>query len=271
MIIVPPFRAELGIMIRFHACAVRAMKRPVLVGHERGLEALYPDCERVIVGDRSDRDRRWTYNHDADFVDAFKESYDKCDMRLPDKNNQLPIQPFTPKPFVKQRGETASGIVVCPRRREYGAEKNWDAWPNVTSRLRAEGHNVFAAGLHETSYDVDADESAWDYERPLDATIEAMRTCSLVIATASGLSLLALLCGAPLLLVSAQGGKVAPGPTRTPDGKIQHDTYWKIPVNHYYRPLNHKRVRIALVNGGWESPGEVFRFMTRMLVEQTTA
>ena len=263
MIAIPPFRAEFGIMIRFHAVAVRAMERPILVAHEPGLEALYPDCDRVIVDQRNDSDRRWTYLHDPDFVEGWKDRFIEHTTLLPDKHNPLPIQPFLPEPFERQRGNEPSGIVVCPRRRDYGKEKNWDSWPLITNRLRESGSHVFAAGLKDTSYPVAADECAWDYDRPLDATIEAMRNCSLVVATASGLSLLALLCGARLLLVASGGGKIAPGPTRNGEGKIQHDKYWRIPVNHYYRPLNHLRVGISVVNGGWEHEKDVLRFIER--------
>lgn len=257
MIGVPPFRAELGILVRFHACAVRALPRPVTVAHEGGLEALYPDCERVIVESRPDEERRWTYRHDTAFVDTWRDHFQGLRVVMPDKENRLPFQGFFPEPFEKQRDGSDPGVVLCPRWRSYGSEKNWDFWPWVAKRLRQAGVRVFAAGLRESSYDIGADENAWDYARPLDATIEAMRSASLVVSTASGLSLLAVLCGSPLLLVGSMNGKVAPGPARDLSGKIHHDRYWQIPLADYYRPINHSLSPIELVPSGWENPGLV--------------
>jgi len=247
---VPPFRGELGILLRFHAAAVRALDRPLLVVHEPGLEAVYPDVERELTSStRPDIDRRWNYAHDGAYVGAWRDTLRARGHELvePDKTNRLPIRPFRPEPFVRQRPDASSHVVVCPRRRAYGPSKNWDAWPVVAAGIR-KTHSVFVAGLPETSYDVPADERAWDYERPLDATIEAMRTASLVVATASGLSLLAVMCGAPLLLVASRGGLVAPGPTGA------HPRYWRIPVADYYDPLNHSGSLIDVVDRGWQRP-----------------
>lgn len=257
MIAVPPFRAELGILIRFHACAVRALPRPVTVAIEPGLEALYPDCDHVIVEPRPDVDRRWTYRHDAAFLDVWRQHFAEYEIVEPDKENRLTIRAFLPEPHEPQRGDSDPGIVVCPRLRNYGSEKNWPTWPLLARGLRKEGFRVFAAGLRETSYRVDSDENAWDYARPLDATIEAMRSAQLVVSTASGLSLLAVLCGVPLLLVASSGGKVAPGPSRDLDGRVHHDRYWQVPIGDYYRPLNHTHSAIEMDADGWETPRRV--------------
>lgn len=264
MIAVPPFRGELGITIRFHACAVRALPRPVLVVHEPGLEALYPDCDRKLVKPLPDVQRRWTYGHDREFVDVWRERLQGHRVVMPDKENRLEILPFLPEPAVLQRPDEDPGIVVCPRRRRYGPGKNWDDWPDLVKRLRSEGHRVFAAGLEETSYRTVAHERSWDYRRPLDATIEAMRRARVVVATASGPSLLAVLCGAPLLLVGSQGGRVAPGPSEDLDGNVHHIEYWPIPVRDYYEPLDHLGSGIELVPDGWEEPDTVLRFARGM-------
>ncbi len=260
MIAVPPLRAELGIMLRFHACAVRAMERPVLVAHEPQLEALYPDCKRVIVEPRADQHRRWTYNHDLDVTETWRSRFTGYTVEMPDKNHRLPIQPFMPRAHVRQRTGGPAGIVLCPRKRVYGAEKNWDQWPAFAVGLRQRGARVFVAGLKDTSYQVASDERAWDYDRPLDATIEAMRNCSLVVATASGLSLLALLCGAPLLLLTSGGGLCAPGPSRSLDGTIHHDQYWKVPIKEYYHPLNHTGSHMEVMHNAWEKPAQALGY-----------
>lgn len=266
MISVPPFRGEFGIMLRFHACAVRAMPRPVLVAHEEGLEALYPDCKRIIVPTNDDSLRRWTYAHDDSFVNNWKERMGNHTVMMPDKDKPLPIQPFTPVPVRKQLCEGCEyDVVICPRKRAYGSNKNWDAWHHVTDVLKALGLRVFAAGLEETSYPVDAHARAWDYPRPLDATIQAMSQSKVVLATASGLSLLALLVGKPLVLVAANEGRVAPGPVADLAGKVHHDTYWRVPIASYYRPLNHKNVTIDMISGAWENPGAAIHVVREMV------
>ncbi len=257
MIAVPPFRAELGILIRFHACAVRALDRPVTVALEPGMEALYPECDHVVVEPRPDDERRWTYRHDTAFLEVWREHFAEYQIVEPDKSNRLPIRAFLPEPHIPQRGDSDPGVVLCPRKRRYGSEKNWHAWPHLGRELRRSGVRVFTAGLRGSSYRVDADERAWDYARPLDATIEAMRSARLVVSTASGLSLLALICGAPLLLVASEGGRVAPGPSKDLAGNVHHDRYWNVPISDYYEPLNHTSSFFEMASSGWENPLDV--------------
>lgn len=259
MIFVPPFRGELGILIRFHAAAVRAMPRPLTVAHEPGLEALYPDARRILVRARADAERRWTYGHDESFLRGFESALEAEDVRKPDKDNRMKIRPFRPEPTVDQVGPAHFDAVVCPRRRDYGPEKNWEAWPELSAKMADAGLRIFAAGRAETSYAIpSAAARAWDFPRELDATIEAMTQADLVVATASGLSLLALLCGVPrMILVAANGGKVAPGPARDGTGKIAHESYWKVPLEDYYEPLNWAGTEIHFLPGGWGEPGRV--------------
>lgn len=263
---VPPFRGELGILLRYHAVAVRALPRPVLVAHEPGMEALYPDCDRLLVAPKPDKDKRWCYRHDAPFVEEWKAKWPDHTIVMPDKEHELAIKPWAPEPFEPQRnGAQAPDVVVCPRRRQYGEEKNWDGWPDMVDRLRSEGLRVFSAGRAETSYETKAEETAWDYDRPLDATIEAMQSARLVLATASGPSLLAVLTGAPLLLIASQGGLVAPGSARDENGNVTHKTYWKVPLRKYYWPLNHRNVEIEMASTGWQDPEIVTKYARRML------
>lgn len=259
MIGVPPFRGELGILLRYHAVAVRAMPRPVMVAHEPGLEALYPDAKRILVRPKPDRKRRWLYRHDEEFVALFRAKFAGLgfEVREPGKGTGDPIEVFEPEPTVEQIGDEEIDVVVCPRFREYGTAKNWDAWPEVSGLLMGSGARVFAAGKQESSYDVPSDDASWRYARPLDATIEAMRRAKVVLATASGLSLLALLCRAPrLVLVAANGGKVAPGAAVDGAGRVAHETYWEVPIERYYDPLN-RGTEIELLRNGWDRPEAV--------------
>ena len=264
MIAVAPFRAELGIMIRYHVPAVYALPRPLVVCHEPGLEALYPDCKRILVPSRQDDAR---YYSDEAFIGEWTARLRReySDVRTIDRNAANPEKRFVPKPYAWQiwrtwRGRGGIDFVICPRRRKFGAGKNWNGWSHVSRSLREEGRTVFAAGAKETSFtNVPHDDAAWNYARPLDASIEAMRQARLVIATDTGLAHLALLVGVPLLLIGSSGGLVAPGPATDDAGKVVAPKFWPVRMNEYYHKANHKNVRIVFMPNGWEAPREVAR------------
>lgn len=275
--VVLPFRAEFGIMVRYHVPVVRALPRPVTVCHEPGLEALYPDCRRIIVTPRPDRDRRWTMGHDDDFVSKWRKriahEYPDAEVLAISKASGRPEQRFLPEPFKSQRlgGRRAPrpDVVICPRWREYAVGKNWSEWGTLTDLLAGESLRIFGAGQRDTSdwRALDGHEVAWDYRRPLDATIEAMRAARLVLATDAGLAHLAVLCGVPLLMVAANGGLVAPGPTKDETGKVQHPKYWTIRLEEYYQAANHQQVPIEVVPDGWHDVHAVVNAAIEMLSE----
>lgn len=272
VVCVPPFRGELGIMIRYHVPAVRALPRPVVVCHERGYEALYPDCKRIHVTKRPDPERRWAYERDADFVEAWegmlRSSFPNCRIVKPDdREDGRAERRFLPTPYRAQRnGHPPPDVVICPRKREYAAERNWDGWPAVAEGLDRAGLRIFAAGARRTSYtDLVAHERAWDHERTLDACIEAMRSARLVISTDAGLAHLAVLCGTPLILVGAEGGKAAPGPLYDEGEPIEGTEYWPIRLREYYHKANHTGARIEMLPDGWGDPSGVVRRATEVL------
>jgi hypothetical protein len=270
MICVPPFRGELGLMIRYHVPAVRAIHRPLVVCHEPGLEALYPDRERIIVPARPDDERRDLYRKDPAALEFWSASlqmrYPGAQIVAPDRSKEWPEERFVPEPHVLQ-DVPAADIVVCPRYREYGAEKNWPAWPALTDALLGEGLHVFAAGARATSVDVGTP-AAWHHDRELDASIEAIRSARLVIATDAGLAHLAVLCGAPLLLIGYGGGLVAPGKVTNERGRVVGEKYWPIRLDRYYHAANHTGSPIEMEPHGWESPGRVVARALEMLATE---
>jgi hypothetical protein len=270
MICVPPFRGELGLMVRYHVPAVRALPRPVVVCHEPGLEALYPDCDRILVDQRPDQERRDLYTKDGDALQYWRgellRRHPGGRVVAPDRSKEWAEERFVPEPHVRQ-DVPAPDIVVCPRCREYGAEKNWPAWPALTDALLGEGLHVFAAGARATSVDVGTP-AAWDYPRELDASIEAMRSAQLVIATDAGLAHLAVLCGAPLLLIGYGGGLVAPGAVTNERGRVVGEKYWPIRLDRYYHAANHTGSPIAMEPHGWEDPGRVVARALEMLATE---
>lgn len=230
---IAPFRGEFGLKLAYHVPAVYALGRGHTIGVEPGEEALYPLADEWrVVGRRHDDER----HGNADSLRA-EGVHVRGDLGGPR---------FVPEPHVRQ-GVTAD-VVICPRKRRYGSAKNWPHWQRLV-----ELPGVFAAGAPDSSDDVDCPR-AWDYGRFLDASIEAMRSARLVIATDAGLAHLAVLCGAPLLLIT-HGGRVAPGPVVDADGRILEPEYWPVRMERY-RAGNHTGSTIVLIDG-WEHPARV--------------
>lgn len=226
---IPAFRGEFGLKVRYHVPWVAALPRPVTVEIEEGEEALYPDAAHVIVPrDRPDADRHGTRG-------------------LPDP--KAPTRRFVPEPV--ERYGIEADVVICPRKREYGSAKNWGYWPKLAEWLTKAGHRVFAAGAPDSSYDCGCP-SAWEHPRFLDASIEAMLSARMVVATDAGLAHLAVLCGRPLMVIT-DDGRVAPGPVIDSSGRVAHREYWPVRWQEYYHAANHTGSPI-LETGDWLFP-----------------
>jgi hypothetical protein len=204
MIYVPPFRGEFGHIVMHHSPGVRALPRPVTVAIEPGMEAMYPECEYDYCDRREDKERRASYKMDRDYVrqwvNGVKRRHPGAKLAEPDRFWKKPRQWFIPQP-VETYGIEAD-VLVCPRRRDFGPERNWPHWPALVETLAADGLKLFAGGKREASADVPC-AAAWDHPRELDATLEAMLSAELVIATDTGLAHLAVMAGRPLLMLTS--------------------------------------------------------------------
>lgn len=240
MSIILPCRSEFGLKLRYHVPAVHALGPGHWVYVEPGEEALYPLASRWIeVERRHDDDRHGWDDPEKDRIAGA--------LNCVEVGKGDPQSRFIPEPHVP-RGITAD-VVICPRKRRYGADKNWDGW-----ELLAELPGAFAAGAPDSSYDVTCDR-AWDYDRFLDASIEAMRSARLVVATDAGLAHLAVLCGTPLLLIT-HDGLVAPGPVSGSEGHVLEPAYWPVRLHEYYQQANHTDSPIH-VSGAFQDPDTV--------------
>lgn len=248
MKLVLPVRGEFGMRIRYHVPRVHAMPGPKVVACELGEEALYPSASAFhYVGSPPDDNRRGLHARGEDFFvpDGFEPV--KTRDGMPEAWFVPDVEPW--------KESWVPDIVVCPRKRDYGSSKNWEAWRAVSSRL-FRSRDTFVAGLKSTSYVFgDANHHAWLSPRPLDATIYAMRSCKLVVATSSGLAVLAMLCGAPLLLVTYRG-LVAPGPQVDAKGRVLQPAYGPAPIAEMLEPVNHMNAPIHVIDG-WEHPDRV--------------
>lgn len=261
-----PYRGEFGYRCFFHAPQVHAALTPGVdvVCCPDGMEALYPDAaDYIITEDRPDPQRRGAVEDEfaARYAGLASERYG------PDV---LPVHPnfraarkyFVPKPHIPVQVAPCD-IVVCPRRRDYGADKNWPHWQGLIDQLTHSGLRVFAAGAADSSYDVDCHgfaRRAWDYGRSLDVSLRAILQCRSVIATDAGLAHLAVLCGRPLLMITHAQGLVAAG---TDD---RGNAYWPVMIDRY-RAENHLNAPIRMVQHAWDDPDKVARAAAEFLAD----
>jgi len=235
------WHGEFGLKLRFWIPQVTTLcgKEPTHVTAEPGNEALFPLAKRITTAEATVSDNgRGAAGRPPD-------------LGVPE--TRVPLSPYEMQGVKAEHGSI--DWVVCPRFREYGASKNWDAWPQLAHSISRLGR-VFAAGLEETSYPIDPDAAvrAWDYDRELDATIEAMKMAKGVIATDAGLAHLAVLLGVPLILVTYRD-KVAPGPVIDSKGNKAADEYWQ-PRAEYYEGANWTGSPIIRCDA-WERPANL--------------
>jgi ADP-heptose:LPS heptosyltransferase len=207
----------------WHAPAVHGYNSDFkIVMMEEGEEALFPSASaRLIVPRARDADRREYSEFDKQFRDHAKTEGIAEAQRLqvkkltvvPPHEKWTPTIPglvrFVPKPF-KEYGIGKTDVVLCARRRDYGPTKNWAHWRDLASALRAQGLTYITAGAPDST-EVLPGASTTEYPRFLDATLEAMHNTKLVVATDNGLAHLAVLAGRPLLLITDDGMRTAPG------------------------------------------------------------
>lgn len=273
MVVALPCRGEFGLKIHYHVPAVHAVG-PDVVMMEAGEEALYPSAkERVFVDSPGDDSRRGLH------VSGDKPRFMKdARQRFPDAafftstTGGQPRKRVALQPHVFQierdseRDPYEYDVFMCPRKRDYGASKNWPFWDEFTDVIVNEGFSVFAGGNAEASESVSLPDErvAWKYERPLDATIEAMNTSRLVVATDAGLAHLAVLQGRPLVMIAHEDGIVAPGPQVDANGRILQRSYGPIDMNRY-KVANHTGSPIGVIDYGWYEPHTVVDAVTSYL------
>jgi len=252
-----PYRGEFGFVVMAHSPQVYAHSGPKIACIEEGNEALYPGCQYEYVTRREDCERRARNEPGllTIWADEIKKRYPNATLVFPDSRAKRKY--FIPQPHESVCVEPAD-VVVCPRYRMYGANKNWAHWPTLIKALQGEGLKVFAAGAPDSSGAVRCPK-AWDYKRYLDASIAAMHAAKLVISTDAGLAHLAVVCGRPLALITHGKGLVA-------DGKCDKGKpYWPVKMDKYYHRENHTGSEIRQIHHAWHGIDRVMRVVREML------
>ena len=244
-----PCRGEFGLKLRYHVPNVHAIPGPKTVCIEPGEECLYPSADDFIIVDRIEDDaRRGTHPRtDGAFNRRLREQIHNRygEVEVIQTRKGMREKRFIPKPHAAFQWITAK-VVIAPRKRDYGGAKNWPYWRELLDLPE-----VFAAGAPDSSFDLPCPK-AWDCERFLDASVEAILGAELVISTCAGVAHLAILCGTPLLLITANG-LVAPGPVLDDHGRAMEPRYWPVRREEYYHKANHQNVRIHEASQ-WNDP-----------------
>ncbi len=262
-----PYRAEFGFIVMVHAPQVHhviSQGSGCVVCCEKQLEALYPGAQGYHHVDRREDDQRREFLEPALFEKIIKRLPILCspDLKLEfiEPDATAPRSYFIPEPcWPIEIGNP--DVVICPRKRNYGSDKNWGHWQTLADQLAKNDLTVFAAGAPDSSEHIATNGGeAWHFQRFLDATIAAMLSARLVIATDNGLAHLAVLCGKPLLMISYKNGLVAPG-----CDDVGND-YWPIKLDRYKRE-NHCDQLIDVLHDSWNDPEKVLDKTRSLLCE----
>jgi len=265
-----PFRGEFGMKIFHHVphiYTINSFEKIVIC--EKGDEALYPGASKYISCERKDDySRRDTVSNDKIFMENLIKKHDidaEFDIIYP-KTNELPKKFFVPKPHIPVEIKTKIDVVICPRKRKYGKEKNWPYWGELIQKLQEERIEVFAAGAPDSSLLElgDVIECAWQFNRFLDATISAFLKTNIVITTDCGLAHLASICGCSIIMISYEDNRVSPGPVRDETGKVLRKEYWKINTS-FYEQENHLASFFKIIPNSWNDLRLILKEVTTQL------
>jgi len=247
-----PYRGEFGFICMYHAPQVYAVEdeKAVFLEAGMGLEPLYPNCDYFYVSSRADKERR--ARPEIEFINQIKDKYTSY---LKDKyggfdwvmfDTKASRRYFRPKPRKQYDVDVGElDLVLCPRKREYGADKNWKHWQELADALNERGFRFLSAGHPDTSFHLDGVKGIWDYGVTyLDITIRAMLNARLVVATDNGLAHLAMMCGRDLALISHKKGLVADGYDDV------GNPYWPIKLDRYNEE-NHLRAIVGIIYDAW--------------------
>ena len=256
-----PWRSEFGTMIMHHVRWARneSMKyERSIVCTRRGLEALYPFAHAFFYDWESPKDEQKNTallksKENDDYLKALGEkllvTYPGADLIFPQR--KVPINKawdFTPRPRVIRQFST--DVVLAPRFRKYGEHRNYNHWPVTCLGLLQARVRMMSIGAEDTSVaDLGVDDASWRYDS-LDACLEMMQSCKLVLCTESGMAHLAALAGAPVAIIYDAEGKEA-GHPKWP---------WNLPHIKSYA-----KAYCEPIVGGWNNPQVVVDFVKQYL------
>lgn len=259
-IIILPWRGEFGTMIMHyvrwanHECS---KAEESIVCTRLGLGALFPNATTLYydwddVKDeqkntkllKSDDNAKYL----ADLAKRLSALYPGYEILTPERKHGIHKEwDFTPKP--KFARGLSTDLVIAPRYRKHGEHRNFEHWDEVAMEFISRDVGVMSVGAEETSVKLAVDDVSWRYDS-LDACLEMMQNCRLVLCTESGMAHLAVLAGAPLAIIYDKEGREA--------GKEM----W--PWNYPHLKMYAKNTCEPIV-GGWNYPDKVINFVSKYL------
>lgn len=256
-----PWRSEFGTMIMHHVRWARNQSMSYersIVCTRRGLEALYPFAHDFFYDWENPKDEQKNTallksKENDEYLKALGakllEKHPGADLIFPVR--KVPINKawdFVPRPTVVR--DLKTDVVIAPRFRKYGEHRNFNHWTQVSADILRLGLHHTAVGAAETSnLDTCVEDASWHYD-PLDACLEMMQSCKLVVATESGMAHLAALAGAPLAIIYDVEGREA-GHEKWP---------WNFPHIKAYS----KNYCEPIIDG-WNKPEVVIEFIKKRL------
>ena len=194
LIVCLPVTYEFGGELLKNVYHVNGIDGYKIVCHEKGKECLYPSADERFYVEKG--------TSDDDIKNKLGEGYDFIHVG----GHCRKAKPFIPE--VKDYGFNAD-VVFFPRKKANNAQMNWGKWDLFVNKLQSRGVKLFAAGHPDYSFHLNC-ESAWDYDNYLESTIYAIKNSSIRIGFITSLTVLSLMCGKDVWILTTPKGDKAP-------------------------------------------------------------
>ncbi len=280
-----PFMGELGSgTIIKHVPGIYGYEGDLIVCHELGMEALYPKCtrrytyERPKASERSAGGNRYQVRFKdsnklkwpedripyldqirADFEPQVWEDHIKTGKAPQWQRKYInPTEPFKWRKafFIPQHSKEYDcefDVLLFARRQQYAAARNFPYWEQFLEALQAEGIRCLVAGHPDSTAQLRCP-SIWDFveheSEIMDATIWAISKAKMRVGSATGTTLLSLLCGKNVVIIMSETGHCVAGDKMT------------LPAGYYYA-MDHRRVGYRVIAHWmeWERTIEEFLWL----------
>jgi hypothetical protein len=262
-----PWRGEFGQMLLAYVRWIHGVVSPYkVVCCKPGDEPLFPSAREFFydweqVPDHLKNTKLLRSKEQKQYLDdlrgRLRTRYPNCDVlepilgSIPQRWRHHPEWNFKPraKPFGSFSSSSNGGrlpdIVVAPRCRKHGINRNFAHWQEVCDVLSSSGHTIGLIGVKEASLDVQGVSEAyksWNYEENLSVTLQMMNHARLTLATDSAMAHLAVLNQTPVYVIYDKPGREAGHP----------EWPWTIPHMEA-----HAVAEVKPILFGWTSPETV--------------
>lgn len=278
-----PFMGEFGSLLHKHVPGVYGMERPLIICHEIGYDALYPDAtqrytyERPIASERSAGGNKfqvrfkdttklkWPEDR-IPYLDKIRSHFepqvweDHIKTGKPPQWQRKYIEPndpfkMPPKYFIPQHIGTYEcdfDTVLFARRQQYSHGRNWIFWQEFHEALKAEGVKCLIVGQPDSTATLDCP-AIWELvDHPsqiLDASIWAIHNARFRVGTPTGTTLLSQLCAKPPIMIINNNGMDSQG------------SKMSFPASYYFKIDNANRVGWRVISHWMDWQQAVKEFM----------